>query len=135
MCVNFRKSLTKAHRYGKILRSVRENPCFAVHFGAQLKRLPMTREVAVQNRFSRRGSPIQRHRAKAQRYKVCAVLKMFGGDVWKPSDLSKMSQLRLGIKAGVDETPGTVYTEFSESPKNPKANKIRRRYYSWQNRK
>jgi hypothetical protein len=60
---------------------------------------------------------------------------MFGGDVWKPSDLSKMSQLRLGIKAGVDETPGTVYTEFSESPKNPKANKIRRRYYSWQNRK
>ena len=57
------------------------------------------------------------------------------GDVWKPSDLSKMSQLRLGIKAGVDETPGTVYTEFSESPKNPKANKIRRRYYSWQNRK
>ena len=75
MCANFRKSLTKAHRYGKILRSVRENLCFAVHFGAQLKRLPMTREVAVKSRFSRRGSPIQRNRAKAQRYKVCAAFE------------------------------------------------------------
>ncbi len=69
------------------------------------------------SRFSRRGSPIQRNRAKAQRYKVCAVFEDVRGDVWKPSDISKKSQLRLGIKAGVDETPGTVYTEFSESPK------------------
>lgn len=39
-----------------------------------------------------------------------------GSNVWKlPAVL--MSQPRLGIKVGVDETPGTVYTEFSESPK------------------